>query len=88
MKNLLVLFLLFIPLAAFCQTEEKQYYVYNIVSFEGSFTKEDFKVYYDNGVEVKKLRDDKGDQQVLIGFFVNLVQKKFDKEVQNAIVKQ
>ena len=38
MKNLLVLFLLFIPLAAFCQTEEKQYYVYNIVSFEGSFT--------------------------------------------------
>ncbi|MBP3776588.1 MAG: hypothetical protein J6I37_06340 [Prevotella sp.] len=62
MKNLLVLFLLFIPLAAFCQTDEKQYYLYNIVSFEGSFTKEDFKVYYDNGVEVKRLRDDKGEK--------------------------
>lgn len=62
MKNLLVLFLLFIPLAAFCQTEEKQYYVYNIVSFEGSFTKEDFKVYYDDGTEVKRLRDDKGEK--------------------------
>jgi len=46
------------------------------VSFEGTFTKEDFKVYYDNGVEVKKLRDDKGDQQVLIGFFANLAPKK------------
>lgn len=80
MKKFLFLFLLFIPLVAFCQTEEKQYYLYNIVSFEGSFTKEDFKVYYDNGVEVKKLRDDKGDQQVLIGFFVNLVQKNLIKQ--------
>jgi hypothetical protein len=62
MKNLLVLFLLFIPLAAFCQTEEKQYYLYNIVSFEGTFTKEDFKVYYDDGTEVKRLRDDKGEK--------------------------
>jgi len=53
MKKFLFLFLLFIPLVAFCQTDEKQYYLYNIVSFEGSFTKEDFKVYYDNGVEVK-----------------------------------
>lgn len=59
MKKILLLFLLFIPLAAFCQTEEKQYYIYNIVSFEGEFTKEDFKVYYDNGTEVKRLRDDK-----------------------------
>lgn len=62
MKKLLFLFLLFIPLAAFCQTEEKQYYLYNIVSFEGTFTKEDFKVYYDDGTEVKRLRDDKGEK--------------------------
>ena len=62
MKKLLFLFLLFIPLVAFCQTEEKQYYLYNIVSFEGTFTKEDFKVYYDDGTEVKRLRDDKGEK--------------------------
>ncbi len=62
MKKFLFLFLLFIPLVAFCQTEEKQYYLYNIVSFEGTFTKEDFKVYYDDGTEVKRLRDDKGEK--------------------------
>ena len=28
----------------------------NIVSFEGDFTKENFRVYYDNGTEVKKLK--------------------------------
>jgi len=62
MKKILFLILLFIPLMAFCQSEEKQYYIYNIVSFEGDFTKEDFKVFYDNGLEVKRLRDDKGEK--------------------------
>ena len=62
MKKLLVIVLLFIPLIGFCQSEEKQYFLYNIVSFEGDFTKEDFKVYYDNGIEVKRLRDDKGEK--------------------------
>lgn len=62
MKKLLFIFLLFIPLMGFCQSEEKQYYLYNIVSFEGDFTKEDFKVYYDNGLEVKRLRNDQGDK--------------------------
>lgn len=60
MKKFLLILLLFIPLMGYCQSEEKQYYLYNIVSFEGDFTKEDFKVYYDNGVEVKKLRNDQG----------------------------
>ena len=46
------MFLLFIPLMGFCQSEDKQYYIYNIVSLEGDFTKEDFKIYYDNGIEV------------------------------------
>ena len=46
------------PLMAFCQSNDNQYYLYNIVSFEGDFTKEDFKVYYDNGIEVKRLRNE------------------------------
>ena len=62
MKKILLLFLLFIPLMGFCQLEEKQYYLYNIVSFEGDFTKEEFKVYYDNGVEVKRLRNEQGNK--------------------------
>ena len=62
MKKLLLMLLLFIPLMGFCQSEEKQYYIYNIVSFEGDFTKEDFKVYYDDGIEVKRLRNDKGEK--------------------------
>lgn len=62
MKKFLFIFLLLAPLTALCQTSETQYYLYNIVSFEGDFTKEDFKVYYDNGLEVKRLRDDKGDK--------------------------
>ncbi len=60
MKKYLFFLLLFIPMTAFCQSEKEQYYLYNIVSFEGDFTKEDFKVFYDDGVEVKRLRNDKG----------------------------
>lgn len=62
MKKCLLIFLLFIPLTGSCQSEAKQYYLYNIVSFEGNFTKEDFKVFYDDGVEVKRLRNDRGDK--------------------------
>ena len=62
MKKLLLMILLSIPLMGFCQSEEKQYYIYNIVSFEGDFTKEDFKVYYDDGIEVKRMRNDKGEK--------------------------
>lgn len=59
MKQLILAFLLFVPLMAHCQTEQEKYYIYNIVSFEGDFTKENFKVYYDDGKEVKRLRNDK-----------------------------
>lgn len=59
-KQLLFFMMLLLPMLVLAQTEEKQYYLYNIVSFEGEFTKEGFKVYYDNGLEVKRLRDDKG----------------------------
>lgn len=59
MKKLIVTILLFFPLIGHCQTEQEKYYIYNIVSFEGDFKKEDFKVYYDDGKEVKRLRNDK-----------------------------
>lgn len=61
MKRLLFLLLLFIPLFGHCQTvNEEKYYIYNIVSFYGDFTNENFKVFYDDGKEVKRLRDKKG----------------------------
>ena len=53
------MFLMIIPLMVCCQTEEEKYYIYNIVSFEGEFTKQNFKVYYDDGKEVKRMRNDK-----------------------------
>lgn len=59
MKKIVLLLLMFLPLMGYCQTEEEKYYIYNIVSFEGEFTKQNFKVYYDDGKEVKRLRDDK-----------------------------
>ena len=61
MKKLVLLFMMFLPLMAYCQTEPEteKYYIYNIVSFVGEFTKENFKVYYDDGKEVKRLRNDK-----------------------------
>lgn len=60
MKKLLFVILLFVPLISFAQTEEQEkYYIYNIVSFEGEFTKQNFKVYYDDGKEVKRMRNDK-----------------------------
>ena len=63
MKRFIIALLLFIPLLGYSQTEgEKKYYIYNIVSFEGEFTKENFKVYYDDGKEVKRLRNKDGDK--------------------------
>lgn len=62
MKKLIVLLLLMAPFVCQAQTSEEKYYIYNIVSFEGDFTKEGFKVFYDDGVEVKRLRNDKGEK--------------------------
>ena len=61
MKKIILALLLFVPLFAHAQTEQK-YYLYNIVSFEGDFTKENFKVYYDDGKEVKRLRNENNDK--------------------------
>lgn len=60
MKKLMIALLFTIPVLGHCQTTEEKYYLYNIVSFEGDFTKEEFKVFYDDGIEVKRLRNDKG----------------------------
>lgn len=59
MKKILLVIFLFLPLVGHCQTEQEKYYIYNIVSFEGDFTKEDFIVFYDDGKEVKRLRNEK-----------------------------
>lgn len=61
MKKLIVLLLMMFPIVCNAQTEEK-YYIYNIVSFVGDFTKENFKVFYDDGIEVKRMRNDKGEK--------------------------
>lgn len=61
MKKFLLVLLLCVPLVCYAQTEESKYYVYSIVSFEGEFDdKENFKVYFDDGKEIKRLRNDKG----------------------------
>ena len=62
MKKIIIALILLIPVVGYSQTTQEQYYIYNIVSFEGDFTKEDFKVYYDDGVEVKRLRNEKGEK--------------------------
>lgn len=62
MKKILLLVFLFVSVFANGEGEKKQYYIYNIVSFEGDFTKENFKVYYDDGIEVKRLRNDMGEK--------------------------
>lgn len=37
-----------------------QYYIYNIVNFEGKLNDEGFKVTVDNGKTIEKLRDEYG----------------------------
>lgn len=46
--------MLFVPLLVSAQ--DKQYYIYNIVTFEGNFKKEGLKVSIDNGKTVEKLK--------------------------------
>lgn len=61
MKRFLLVILLCIPFVCYAQTEESKYYIYSIVSFEGDFDdQKNFKVYFDDGIEVKRLRNDKG----------------------------
>lgn len=64
-KALLSLAIICLPLSAFAQTEQtegKQNYIYNIVTFDGSLNNEGFRVDLDNGKEIQKLRDKNGNK--------------------------
>ena len=56
-KALLLLAMVCLPLFASAQTTEKQYYIYNIVTFSGSLKNEGFKVDLDDGKTIEKLKD-------------------------------
>ena len=61
-KALLLLAMVCLPLFASAQTTEKQYYIYNIVTFSGSLKNEGFKVDLDDGKTIEKLQDSKGNK--------------------------
>ena len=61
-KTLLFLAIICFPLLASAQTMEKQYYIYNIITFSGSLKNEGFKVDIDNGKTIEKLKDEKGNK--------------------------
>lgn len=65
MKKLLIIIILAIvnlPLFVSAQSMEKQYYIYNIVTFSGSLKNEGFRIDLDDGKEIKKLRDKDGNK--------------------------
>ena len=61
-KALLLLAMVCLPLFASAQTTEKQYYIYNIVTFSGSLKNEGFKVDLDDGKTIEKLKDSNGNK--------------------------
>lgn len=61
-KALLLLAMVCLPLFASAQTTEKQYYIYNIVTFSGSLKNEGFKIDLDDGKTIEKLKDSKGNK--------------------------
>lgn len=61
-KLLLLLAMISLPLFVSAQSMEKQYYIYNIVTFSGSLNNEGFRIDLDNGKEIKKLRDKDGNK--------------------------
>ena len=61
-KVLLFLVLICLPLLTSAQTTEKQYYIYNIITFSGSLKNEGFKVDLDDGKTIEKLKDSEGNK--------------------------
>jgi len=59
-KTLLLLALIFFPLFASAQTTEKQYYIYNIITFTDSLNNKEFKVEIDDGKTIERLKDSDG----------------------------
>ena len=61
-KTLLLWAMICLPLFAFAQTKEQQYYIYNIITFSGSLKNEGFKVDIDDGKKIEKLKDKNGEK--------------------------
>lgn len=61
-KILLFMAIVCLSLSASAQKAEKQYYIYNIVTFSGSLRNEGFKVNLDDGKTIEKLKDNKGNK--------------------------
>jgi hypothetical protein len=61
-KFLFLLAMVSLPMFVSAQTMQKQYYIYNIVTFSGSLKNEGFRIDLDNGKEIKKLRDKDGNK--------------------------
>lgn len=61
-KFLFTIALLVMPLLLPAQTENNQYYIYNIVNFSGFIDSEDFTLEIDNGKEITTLKDKDGDK--------------------------
>lgn len=59
-KVLLFLALICLPLLTSAQTTEKQYYIYNIITFSGSLKSEGIKLDVDDGKVIEKLKDSEG----------------------------
>lgn len=59
-KTLFLLAMVCLPLLTSAQIEEKQFYIYNIITFSGSLKNEGFKVDIDDGKTIEKLKNDKG----------------------------
>lgn len=57
---LLLLSLISFPWFAMAETTEKEYYIYNIVTFYGSLDNEGLRVNIDDGKEIKKLKNEEG----------------------------
>ena len=62
MKKILLLAVLCLPILAFAQVPEKQHYIYSIVTFSGSLKNEGFRVDFDNGKAIEKLKDKDGNR--------------------------
>ena len=59
MKKLL--FTIFLSVLAFTMSAQtKQFYLYNIITFEGNMKKEGLKIKIDNGHSIEKLLDANG----------------------------
>lgn len=59
-KAILLLAMACLPFLSSAQNAEKQYYLYNIITFSGSLKNEGFKVDLDDGKSIEKLKDGNG----------------------------